>query len=157
MGFFSFLGRLLFASLFILSAWQMFNDFGDDGGPAAKELAPKFVLYQRYLEHLIGAEVPKIDVKHVVLASMAFKGLGGILFVFGSTTGAYLLLYYLAIMTPVLHDFYNYETDDPKFHAVLPDFVQSLALFGALLFFIGMKTVLPRKVIKKKPLKAKTT
>ncbi|KAJ0478618.1 putative HR-like lesion-inducer [Helianthus annuus] len=31
------------------------------------------------------------QVKHVVLASMALKGLGGILFVFGSTTGAYLL------------------------------------------------------------------
>ncbi|MFS7926006.1 putative HR-like lesion-inducer [Helianthus anomalus] len=28
------------------------------------------------------------QVKHVVLASMALKGLGGILFVFGSTTGA---------------------------------------------------------------------
>ncbi|KVH91325.1 HR-like lesion-inducer [Cynara cardunculus var. scolymus] len=130
MGFFSFLGRLLFASLFILSAWQMFNDFGDDGGPAA--------------------------VKHVVLASMALKGLGGILFVFGSTTGAYLLMYYLLFMTPLLHDFYDYEFDDPIFHALLPDFIQSVALLGALLFFVGMKNVLPRKVIKKKPPKTKT-
>ncbi|XP_071728892.1 uncharacterized protein [Rutidosis leptorrhynchoides] len=157
MGFFSFLGRLLFASLFILSAWQMFNDFGDNGGPAAKELAPKISHIQRYLVSKIGDGVPKIDVKHVVLASMALKGLGGILFIFGSITGAYLLMYNLILMTTLLHDFYNYETDDPRFHTYLPDFVQSLALLGALLFFIGMKNVLPRKVIKKKPLKSKIT
>ncbi|XP_024996819.1 uncharacterized protein LOC112529696 [Cynara cardunculus var. scolymus] len=156
MGFFSFLGRLLFASLFILSAWQMFNDFGDDGGPAAVELAPKIDSIHRYLTSKIGDGVPTIDVKHVVLASMALKGLGGILFVFGSTTGAYLLMYYLLFMTPLLHDFYDYEFDDPIFHALLPDFIQSVALLGALLFFVGMKNVLPRKVIKKKPPKTKT-
>ncbi|KAI3504177.1 hypothetical protein L1887_32722 [Cichorium endivia] len=156
MGFFSFLGRLLFASLFILSAWQMFNDFGDDGGPAAKELAPKVACVQRFLASKIGNGVPKIDVKHVVLASMTLKGVGGILFVFGSTTGAHLLMYYLLFMTPLLHDFYNYETDDQKFHIHLLEFVQSLALLGALLFFVGMKTVLPRKLIKKKPPKTKT-
>ncbi|KAI3703294.1 hypothetical protein L1987_73250 [Smallanthus sonchifolius] len=157
MGFFSFLGRLLFASLFILSAWQMFNDFGDDGGPAANELAPKIASIQRFLAAKIGDGVPKIDVKHVVLGSMALKGLGGILFVFGSTTGAYLLMYNLLLMTPLLHDFYNYESDDSIFHPLLADFVQNIALLGALVFFIGMKNVLPRKSIKKKPLKTKTT
>ncbi|KAK9059014.1 hypothetical protein SSX86_021633 [Deinandra increscens subsp. villosa] len=157
MGFVSFLGRLLFASLFILSAWQMFNDFDDDGGPAAYELAPKLVPIQRYLASKIGDRVPKIDVKHVVLASMVLKGFGGILFVFGSTTGAYLLTCYLLLMTPLLHNFYDYETDDPKFHPLLADFVQSLALLGALLYFIGMKSVLPRKLMKKRHLKTKTT
>ncbi|KAI7744597.1 hypothetical protein M8C21_001725 [Ambrosia artemisiifolia] len=157
MGFFSFLGRLLFASLFILSAWQMFNDFGNDGGPAAKELAPKISAIQRFLVAKIGNGVPKIDVKHVVLASMALKGIGGILFVFGSTTGAYLLMYHLLLITPLLHDFYNYESDDSRFHPLLADFVQNLALLGALLLFIGMKRVVPRKSMKKKHLKTKTT
>ncbi|KAK9068176.1 hypothetical protein SSX86_012288 [Deinandra increscens subsp. villosa] len=157
MGFFSFLGRLLFASLFILSAWQMFNDFGDDGGPAAKELDPQITSIQRFLATKIGNGVPKIDVKHVVLASMALKGLGGILFVFGSTTGAYLLMYHLLLITPLLHDFYDYEMDDPRFHRLLADFVQNIALLGALLFFIGMKNVLPRKSMKRKHLKTKTT
>lgn len=135
----------------------MFNDFGDDGGPAAKELAPKVASIQRFLVSKIGNGVPKIDAKHFVVVSMALKGVGGILFVFGSTSGAILLMYYVLLMTPLLHDFYNYEIDDPKFHALLPDFAQSLALLGALLFFIGMKNVLPRKVIKKKHLKTKTT
>ncbi|KAI3756736.1 hypothetical protein L1987_56559 [Smallanthus sonchifolius] len=157
MGFVSFLGRLLFASIFILSAWQMFNDFGDDGGPAATELAPKIASIQRYLASKIGDGVPKIDVKHVVLASMVLKGVGGILFVFGSTTGAYLLMYYLLLIIPLLHDFYHYEMDDPEFQPHLSDFVQSLALLGALLFFLGLKNVAPRKLIKKKPLKTKTT
>ncbi|XP_076943875.1 uncharacterized protein LOC143614262 isoform X2 [Bidens hawaiensis] len=158
MGFFCFFGRLLFASLFILSAWQMFNDFGDDGGPAAKELAPKISSIQRYLVAKIGDVVPKIDVKNVVLASMALKGVGGILFVYGSTTSAYLSTYHLLLMTPLLHDFYNYELDDSIFHSLLADIIQNLALFGALLFFIGMKSVVPRKLVKKKkPIKTKTT
>ena len=33
-----------------------------------------------------------VQVKHIVLASIAFKGLGGVLFVFGGSTGAYLLV-----------------------------------------------------------------
>ncbi|KAK1418852.1 hypothetical protein QVD17_27999 [Tagetes erecta] len=156
MGFFSFLGRLLFASLFILSAWQMFNDFGDDGGPAAKELAPKISSIQRYLASKIGDGAPKIDAKHVVLATMALKGVGGILFVFGSSTGASLLMYHLLILTPLLHDFYNYEMDDPRFHPHLAEFLQNISLFGALVFFIGMKNVLPRKsTMKRRPLKTK--
>ncbi|XP_076890712.1 uncharacterized protein LOC143541906 [Bidens hawaiensis] len=156
MGFVSFLGRLLFASLFILSAWQMFNDFGTDGGPAAKELAPKIVFVQRFLASMIGDKMPKIDVKHVVLGSMVLKGVGGILFIFGSTTGAHLLVYNLLLMTPLLHDFYHYEMDDPKFHTRLSEFVECLALLGALLYFIGMKSVLPRKLMKKRPIKTKT-
>ncbi|XP_076917121.1 uncharacterized protein LOC143577060 [Bidens hawaiensis] len=156
MGFVSFLGRLLFASLFILSAWQMFNDFGTDGGPAAKELAPKIVSVQRFLASKIGDKMPKIDVKHVVLGSMVLKGVGGILFIFGSTTGAHLLVYNLLVMTPLLHDFYHYEMDDPKFHPRLAEFVECLALLGALLYFIGMKTVLPRKLMTKRPIKTKT-
>ncbi|KAC9884519.1 hypothetical protein E3N88_45147 [Mikania micrantha] len=140
---------------FLLS--NRFNDFGSDGGPAAKELAPKISSIQRYLVTNIGDGVPKIDVKHVVLASMVLKGVGGILFVFGSTTGAYLLIYYLLLITPLLHDFYHYEMDDSRFHYLLADFVQNVALLGALLFFIGMKNVLSRRSTKKKHLKTKTT
>ncbi|PWS21080.1 hypothetical protein DKP78_25470, partial [Enterococcus faecium] len=41
MGFVSFAGRVLFASVFLLSAYQEFSEFGADGGPAAKALRPK--------------------------------------------------------------------------------------------------------------------
>ncbi|KVH87865.1 uncharacterized protein LOC112502910 [Cynara cardunculus var. scolymus] len=157
MGFVSFLGRVLFASLFILSAWQTFNDFGDDGGPAARELAPKVASCHRFLTSKIGNGIPNIDVKHIVLASIAIKGLGGIVFVFGSSTGAFLLMHYLLFTTPIVYDFYNYEIDEPEFHMLLAEFLQNLALFGALLFFVEMKKLSPRKVVRKKAPKAKTT
>jgi len=134
----------------------MYNDFGDDGGPAAKELAPKMIGIQDFLTSKLGDGAPKIDVRYFVAASIFLKGLGGFLFVFGSSLGAYFLLYNLAYMTPLLFDFYNYNFGEPKFWALLQEFSQYIAYFGALLFFIGMKNSLPRKQIKKKTPKAKT-
>ncbi|XP_057476081.1 uncharacterized protein LOC130764058 [Actinidia eriantha] len=156
MGFFSFLGRVLFASIFILSAWQMFNDFDTDGGPAAKELAPKLAFVQKFLTSKLGEGASKIDVRHFVAFSIVLKGLGGFLFVFGNSLGAYLLLYHLAYTTPLLYDFYNYNYGEPEFMALLQEFLQGIALFGALLFFLVMKNAIPRKQLKKKTQKSKT-
>ncbi|XP_052208071.1 uncharacterized protein LOC127811914 [Diospyros lotus] len=157
MGFFSFLGRVLFASLFILSAWQMYNEFGTDGGPAAKELAPKLAVFQKYLKSNFGEGAPIIDVRHFVAASIVLKGLGGLLFVFGSSFGAYLLLYHLAYTTPLLYDFYNYSYGKPEFFALGQEFLQCVALFGALLFFLGMKSSIIRRQLRKKTPKTKTS
>ncbi|CAK9134603.1 unnamed protein product [Ilex paraguariensis] len=157
MGFFSFLGRVLFASLFILSAWQMFTEFGGDGGPAAKEIAPKLAIVQKFVTSKLGEGGPKIDVKHFVGASIALKGLGGLLFVFGSSIGAYLLLYYLVYTTPLLYDFYNYHYGEPEFFVLLQEFLQCIALFGALLFFLGMKDSIRRQQLQRKTFKTKTS
>ncbi|KAH7858701.1 hypothetical protein Vadar_026920 [Vaccinium darrowii] len=157
MGFSSFLGRVLFASLFILSAWQTFDEFGTDGGPAAKELSPKLAVVQRFLTSKLGEGVPKIDVSYVVAASVVLKGLGGALFVFGSSLGAYLLLYYLAYTTPLLYDFFNYKYGEPEFFALLQEFLQCIALFGALLYFLGMKNSITQRQLKKKTQKTKTS
>ena len=42
-----------------------FNDFGTDGGPAAKELAPKLAFVQKFLNSKLGEGSPKIDVRHL--------------------------------------------------------------------------------------------
>lgn len=156
MGFLSFLGRVLFASVFILSAWQMFNEFGEDGGPAAKELAPKVAGLQEFLESNLGAGAPKIDVRHVAAVFMALKGLGGLLLVFGSFTGAVLLICYLIISTPLLHDFSHFNFKEPQYFIIQQEFLQCLAFLGALLFFLGMKNSINRRLPKKKALKSKT-
>ncbi|KAL8515729.1 hypothetical protein ACS0TY_014420 [Phlomoides rotata] len=155
MGFFSFLGRLLFASIFILSAWQMFNDFGEDGGPAAKEWAPKLARVKKFIDGIIGKTNLHIDAKTFVAACIFLKGLGGLLFVLGSSFGAYLLIYYLILTTPLLYDFYNYTAGKPQFFRLLNEFLQYAALCGALLFFLGMKNSLSRKQPKKKTPKPK--
>ncbi|XP_044497979.1 uncharacterized protein LOC123220049 [Mangifera indica] len=152
----SFIGRVLFASVFILSAWQEFNDFGIDGGPAAKSLEPKFNIFSKHVSTHTGLQVPEVEIKYLVAAAIALKGVGGLLFIFGSSLGAYLLLLHQAIATPILYDFYNYDADKKEFSQTFSKFTQSLALFGALLFFIGMKNSMPRRQLKKRAPKTKT-
>ncbi|MBA0849489.1 hypothetical protein Goshw_016649 [Gossypium schwendimanii] len=124
MGFASFVGRVCFASIFILSAWQMFNEFGVDGGPAAKELAPKLNLAKKHLSSQFHVNFPDIEVRRLILTAIAMKGLGAILFVFGHGFGAFLLIVYLLVSTPILHDFYNYGPDEPRYNILLGDFLQ---------------------------------
>ncbi|CBI23587.3 unnamed protein product, partial [Vitis vinifera] len=156
MAFVSFVGRVLFASVFILSAWQEFNEFGVDGGPAVESLAPKLDVFSKHVSANVGVQVPEVEIKNLVAASIALKGLGGLLFIFGSSLGAHLLLLHQAIVIPILYDFYNYDVDKKEFVVLFLKFTQNLALFGALLFFIGMKNSMPRRQLKKKAPKTKT-
>ncbi|KAL3507680.1 hypothetical protein ACH5RR_033062 [Cinchona calisaya] len=152
----SFLGRLLFVAVFVLSAYQEFSEFGVDGGPASKALGPKFNVFSKHLTTRTGLQVPHIEMKHLVLGAILLKGLGSFLFVFGSSFGAYLLLLHQAISTPILYDFYNFDADKKEFAQLFVKFTQNLALLGALLFFIGMKNSMPRRSAKKKAPKTKT-
>ncbi|CAL0316727.1 unnamed protein product [Lupinus luteus] len=155
MSFLSFLGRILFASLFILSAWQIFNEFDGTGGPFAKELNPKLTVLRKNLSTKLGVRIPNINVRQFTATIIFLKGVGGILFVFGSRFGSVLLLLHLAIITPLLYDFYNYRPNSLKYNLLLKDFVQNVALSGALLFFIGMKNSIPKRQLKKKTPKSK--
>ncbi|XVE81794.1 hypothetical protein DITRI_Ditri15bG0094600 [Diplodiscus trichospermus] len=155
MGFASFVGRVFFASIFILSAWQMFNEFGVDGGPAAKELIPKLDLAKKHISSQLHVNLPDIEVRRLVAVAIALKGLGAILFVFGQGFGAFLLLVYLLVSTPLLYDFYNYGPKEPQYSVLLSDFLQSVAQCGALIFFLGMKNSIPKRQLKKKVQKPK--
>ncbi|KAG6764549.1 hypothetical protein POTOM_032023 [Populus tomentosa] len=70
----------------------MFNEFGDNGGPAVTELIPKLAIFKKHLSSLLGVEILDIDPRHLVAGMIALKGLGGFLFVFSSPFGAYLLV-----------------------------------------------------------------
>ncbi|CAI8602863.1 unnamed protein product [Vicia faba] len=155
MPFASFLGRVLFASIFILSAYQEYNEFGVDGGPSAKALKPKFEAFAHRIHSQVGFQIPNIDMKLLITGAIALKGLGGVLFIFGSSFGALLLLLHQLIATPIRYDFYNYDNEDKEFTQLFIKFTQNLALLGALLFFIGMKNSTPRRQPKKAP-KTKT-
>ncbi|EXB98154.1 hypothetical protein L484_008133 [Morus notabilis] len=160
MAFVSFVGRVLFVSVFVLSAWQEFNEFGTDGGPAAKFLEPKFKVFSHHISTQTGFKVPEVEwrpIKNLGAPAIALKGLGSLLFIFGSSFGAYLLLLHQAIVSPILYDFYNYDVEKKEFAQLFSKFTQNLALFGALLFYIGMKNSIPRRQLRKKAPKAKTT
>ncbi|XP_074588924.1 uncharacterized protein LOC141844830 [Curcuma longa] len=154
MGFVSFAGRVLFASVFLLAAYQEFSEFGVDGGPAAKALKPKFDLSMKHVSSRCGFSAPHVEMRHIVAGLIFLKGLGGLLFIFSSSFGAYLLILFLAFTTPLLYDFYNYDIEKPEFMQLFSKFIQNLALLGALLFFLGMKNSIPKRQ-KKKVTKAK--
>ncbi|AQK42742.1 HR-like lesion-inducing protein-related isoform X1 [Zea mays] len=156
MGFISFVGRVLFASLFLLSAYQEFIEFGNDGGPAAKTLKPKFNLFVKLVSKNTGLGVPHIDIKTVIAATMFLKGFGGLLFIVSSSFGAFLLLIYLAFITPIVYDFYNHEMESTLFVDLFFKFIQNLAFMGALLFFLGMKNSIPKRRSKGRTTKTKT-
>ncbi|XP_054807417.1 uncharacterized protein LOC129309744 [Prosopis cineraria] len=156
MAFASFLGRVLFASVFILSAYQEFNEYGVDGGAASKALRPKFDAFAHQFHSHVGFQLPEIDIKYLVAGAIALKGIGGLLFIFGSAFGAVLLLLHQMIATPILYDFYNYDNEGKEFNQLFIKFTQNMALFGALLFFIGMKNSIPKRQPKKKVPKTKT-
>ncbi|KAM7280212.1 hypothetical protein ACFE04_007346 [Oxalis oulophora] len=155
MGFATFVGRLLFTSVFILAAYQEFTEFGTDGGPAVKIWRPKYNIFEKFVSSQTGTQLPPIDIKMLVAFMISLKGLGSLLFIFGSSLGAILLLLHQLIATPMLYDFYNYEADKKEFNQLFIKFTQNLALFGALLYFIGMKNSIPKRLRKRSP-KSKT-
>lgn len=100
-------------------------EFGVDGGPAAKVVAPKYDTFVNHVTLHLGVKVPEVEVrtlfflalfqfitagpnliniqenftfcyyfqmKHVIAATIVLKGLGGLLFIFSSSFGAYLLV-----------------------------------------------------------------
>ncbi|GLJ22655.1 hypothetical protein SUGI_0426790 [Cryptomeria japonica] len=137
MGFVAFAGRFLFSALFIFSAWLKVYDFGYDGGAALNILTPKYGVFRNHVRTILGVDVPDFEMKQALMTIIALEGIGGILFTFGSNLGAYLLLILLAAVTPIVHDFYNYDMRRPEYVVEFVQFLKNLALFGALLFFLG--------------------
>ncbi|XP_076942870.1 uncharacterized protein LOC143612889 [Bidens hawaiensis] len=156
MAFTLFIGRLLFASFFILSAYQLYQEFGTDGGPAVKVIEQKLNVFTKLITSKVGIKVPGVDTKHVVATMIVLQGLGGVGFIFGSYLGAILLVLHQLMFTPVLYDFYNYDAEDTEFGLLFSKFTQNMALLGAALFFIGMKHSISLRKSRKIP-KAKTS
>ncbi|KAL4309660.1 hypothetical protein GQ457_01G002070 [Hibiscus cannabinus] len=71
-----------------------FNQFGVDGGPAAKELIPKLGLAKKHISSRLHIDFPDIEIV------------------------------YLLVSTPRLYDFYNYGPKEPQYSVLLNDFLQ---------------------------------
>ncbi|KAL2621441.1 hypothetical protein R1flu_001646 [Riccia fluitans] len=156
MGFLSFAGRVLFAAIFILAAWQKVNDFGEDGGGAMKMLNPKFATFKSHVHNTLGFDLPEVQTKLLLMIAIGLEGIGGILFIFGSSLGAYMLLIFLAAVTPIMHDFYNYDFSSSDYVLHFMQFLKNLSLFGALLFFLGMKNYTLKRLNRTKSIKTKS-
>ncbi|CAM6100147.1 unnamed protein product [Calypogeia fissa] len=132
-------GRVLFSAIFVLAAWQKINDFGHDGGAAAKTLSPRYALFHYHIYNFLGFDLPHVEIKRLLLAAIGLEGLGGLLFMLGSSLGVYLLLIFLAAVTPIMHDFYNFDFGGADYVNQFMQFLKNLSLFGALLFYLALK------------------
>jgi uncharacterized membrane protein YphA (DoxX/SURF4 family) len=101
MGFVSFIGRVLFSAIFILAAWQKIQDFGVDGGGALKSMEPKIELFRQHVQETLHFSLPVVEMKYLLMVAIGLEGLGGLLFTFGSSLGAYLLV--CSSPLPLLH------------------------------------------------------
>jgi len=145
MGFLSFVGRVLFTSIFVLSAYQEGMELGSGGGPTTESMEPKFNLFFKHVSNYTGMVVPHIEIKTVIAATVYLRAFGVGFFIFYESFGAFLLTVYLAFITPVICDFYNYEKKSPQFVQLHAQCAQNLALYGALLFFVGMQNSIPMR------------
>jgi hypothetical protein len=91
-----------------------------------------------------------LQTKHLLMLAIGLEGIGGLLFTLGSTLGAYMLLLFLALVTPVMHDFYNFDQSSLEYHHQFIGFLKNLSQFGALLFYLGMKNSASRNKMRKK-------
>eukprot|EP00850_Spirogloea_muscicola_P005626 SM000026S08875 [mRNA] locus=s26:220185:221600:+ [translate_table: standard] len=150
MGAVAFLGRVFFAAIFVLAAWQKTVDFGSDGGPALKGMEPKLEAFRGHITRLLNVQVPEVDPKLLLITAVVLEGLGGILFTLGSNLGALLLLLFLVAVTPIMHDFYNFEPTSQEFTQEFIQFLKNLSLFGALLFYLGLRNSAARSLARRK-------
>lgn len=149
MGFTTFVGRVLFSAVFFFGVWLKYAD----EEMFLQALEPKLGFLRSYMSSL-GVHVPECQLKYLLTTTMVVQGLGGILFLFGSSLGAYLMLIVMVGGTPLVNDFYSYDKASPEYARQLTEFLKNLSITGALLFFLGMKNQAAikskRKVVKVK-------
>lgn len=114
------LGRLMIATIFLMSA------FGNK--------IPKFNDVVAFMT-AEGVPQPKI----LLAGAIAFLILGGISIVLGyrARTGAFLLLVFLAAATYYFHDFWKLAPDDPDSKNQMIQFMKNLSLMGTMVFLIA--------------------
>ncbi|KAG2321416.1 hypothetical protein Bca52824_014629 [Brassica carinata] len=96
------IGRTLFASSFFLSAWRDYMELRSNWEGSEVYWRPKF-----------GYSGDQI--KHLMAVSIIVTTLGGLIFIYGSFFGAFLLLLHQGIATTIHHDFYNQRIDTEEF------------------------------------------
>ncbi|KAL1192724.1 hypothetical protein V5N11_004840 [Cardamine amara subsp. amara] len=96
------IGRALFASSFFLSAWHDYMELRSNWEGTEDYWRPKFGYSGE-------------QIKHLMTVSIIVRTLGGLIFIYGSFFGAFLLLIYQGIATMIHHDFYNHRIDTEEF------------------------------------------
>jgi len=161
----AFVGRVMVALLFIASFYDKYENFGSDGGNTVKLMSPKVAFaknqVETFLSEKLGSNVkfPPIEDKHLLMIAMFLEGAGAVLYIFGSSVGASMLILFLLGVTPIMHDFWNVaDLSSPDFQIQQIMFLKNLAIGGALFSFVAMKSQMVKTQMElKKSLNTKKT
>ncbi|WIA12699.1 hypothetical protein OEZ85_006340 [Tetradesmus obliquus] len=141
----AFAGRLMLASLFLLSGAMKVAHHEESGeGPVVAYMAPKMNAALYRVEQYTGVRVPLEQEMYpmLVFAAGCLELLGGVLFTLNLKLGAFLLMLFLVPTSLVMHNFWELEHGSPAHQIEFINFMKNLCLFGAFLMFLNM----PRQV-----------
>lgn len=142
----AFVGRCMFAFVFLASAVNKLQTFVDGGEGAASALemvaprldAAKALVASRTGLHL-SVLVPLSNAQ-LLAAATFLEGAGAVLLVLDVTLGAKMLMLFVVVVTPVMHPFWTHEDRTSAAFAVdMVAFFKNVALVGALLLYTSMK------------------
>lgn len=142
----AFVGRVLFAFLFISSGFQKLTSFNlQNGGPVMSGMAPKMDNFIKTLDRVAGVQLPISQGYYVYMLAFAIflELAGGLLLIFNNTLGALLLTCFMLAVTPVMHNFWDEKENSQGRLNETINFFKNVAIIGSLLFYIGGK---PRQI-----------
>eukprot|EP01023_Acetabularia_acetabulum_P064291 TRINITY_DN826_c0_g1_i1.p2 TRINITY_DN826_c0_g1~~TRINITY_DN826_c0_g1_i1.p2 ORF type:complete len:169 (-),score=25.93 TRINITY_DN826_c0_g1_i1:209-715(-) len=140
------LGRVCLALIFIMSGFQKLQTFDvGTGGPVMDVMLPSMDLL---IEKIQAQSVFQIEEQHLnlikdnykwlLLAAALMETVGGVLFVFDLSLGAYLLLIFTVVVTPIIHNFYDLPESYEQMLEMV-NFLKNVTIAGGLLIYLGMK------------------
>ena len=109
-----FLGRCLFAFLFISSGLSKLQGFYDNSSKLVSMLQPRITQAIEKTMMTLHLDLDKPEVTpaiatYALYAILFLELVGGVSFMFFPRAGSGLLSLYLVLVTPVMHDFYNHR------------------------------------------------
>jgi len=148
-----FLGRCLFAFLFISSGLSKLQGFYDNSSKLVSMLQPRITQAIEKTMMTLHLDLDKPEVTpaiatYALYAILFLELVGGVSFMFFPRAGSGLLSLYLVLVTPVMHDFYNHRPGSPAYTAEMVHFLKNVALLGATFFVMGERKTQTKKKIK---------
>ncbi|CAG9464181.1 unnamed protein product [Pedinophyceae sp. YPF-701] len=134
-----FLGRVFFSAIFILSGVMKLMTASAD--------APVLAYMGAKIENALSKAGLDLDLKphylYLLYAACLLEIAGGLLVVMRSSLGPKLLMLFLLSVTPIMHNFWDYQTEE-EMQPEMINFMKNLSMFGALLVFSSMKRKVKR-------------
>lgn len=135
----------MFAFVFLASAvnkLQTFTDGGENAASALEMVAPRLHAAKAVFASKTGFDLNLLPVhdSHLLAAATFLEGVGAVLLVFDVALGAKMLMFFVMIVTPVMHPFWTHkDQSSTAFSVDMIAFFKNVALCGAMLFYIAMK------------------